>query len=145
MQHQSKEDTARIVKAGRIAKGYTQQEVADLAGISLRSVQRIENAEVIPRLYTYRLLAEKLDLVKELNFKQPDPVLVPDTVNALPMAMLNKPHKIILTVSIGLSIILMAGAYLAQSATFPETNFELFVFLIAVTAVYAAALLKIWK
>ena len=33
------------IKEGRLSKGYTQQELSDLAGISIRSVQRIENGE----------------------------------------------------------------------------------------------------
>ena len=56
----NKEDIARLVKDGRIAMGYTQQELSDLTRISLRSVQRIENAEVLPRLYTLKLLAKSI-------------------------------------------------------------------------------------
>lgn len=145
MHYHSKEETAKIIKAGRIAKGYTQQEVADLAGISLRSVQRIENAEVIPRLYTYKVLAQKLALPEELGFNEADHASAPDTVNVLPMVTFNKPRKIILSVTTGLLITLMACAYLAQSVTFPETSFELFVFLIVLTGLYATVLFKIWE
>src|SRR5579863_9589337 len=57
----SKQEIAALVKEGRSAKGYTQQELADLAKLSLRSVQRIENGEVLPRSYTLRMLAQHLN------------------------------------------------------------------------------------
>jgi transcriptional regulator with XRE-family HTH domain len=56
----NKEQLAQLVREKRTAKGITQQELADMAGISLRSVQRIENGEVLPRSYTLRVIAEKL-------------------------------------------------------------------------------------
>ena len=48
---------ASIVKEGRLAKGYTQKEVSDLTGISLRSIQRIENGEVEARTYSLKALS----------------------------------------------------------------------------------------
>ena len=45
----TKKDIANLIKEGRAIQGYTQQELSELTGISLRSIQRIENEEVLPR------------------------------------------------------------------------------------------------
>lgn len=132
----SKVDTARLVKEGRIAKGYTQQELSDLTRISLRSVQRIENGEVLPRLYTLKILAD------QLGFSLDDVV---ETEVPVKKATLNKPRKIILSIGSLLLIILLTGAYVSQSAHFPETNFERFLLYAGVLTVYGLALLRIWK
>lgn len=44
------------LKALRIKKGFSQDELAESAGVSLRTVQRMENAEAIPRMDTVRRL-----------------------------------------------------------------------------------------
>jgi len=72
---------AELVKTGRTEKGYTQQDLADRTGISLRTVQRIENGEVLPRLYTLRLLEQHLAVKfsKETNGSEyPAKVKFPD-------------------------------------------------------------------
>lgn len=145
MNNLSKEEIAKLVKNGRMAKGYTQQEIADIAGISLRSVQRIENADVLPRLYTLKVLAQALDIPVDDCSAQDDLMPIAHNVNVLPATTLNKPRKLILTASIGLLLTLIVGAFLSQSVTFPETNFELFLFLIAVVSIYTLGLFKIWK
>jgi transcriptional regulator with XRE-family HTH domain len=58
----------RIISA-RQQKGLTQEELADLSGLSVRTIQRIENGESVPRIYTRRVIADALgiqyeDLVK---------------------------------------------------------------------------------
>jgi transcriptional regulator with XRE-family HTH domain len=83
------EDIAKLIREGRAAKGYTQQELSDLAGLSLRSVQRIENAEVVPRAYTLRVLFEKLEMpipAPTLPLVQPQPALTtgPDSAVSQP-------------------------------------------------------------
>src|SRR5579859_5186173 len=70
------------VKEARLRKGYTQQELSDLTGISIRSVQRIENGDVIPREYTLRLLTEQLEL-KDLCLPNP----APGQPNSMPSAI----------------------------------------------------------
>lgn len=147
---------AKLVREARITKGYTQQELSDLSGISLRSVQRIENGEVIPRAYTLRILAEKLGLPEPFASTTPDltaehpetlirnPVTFPTTRPAAPHDK-NRPRKLILTISIGLLFLLGSGAFLAQSAKFPETDFERFLFWMGVIAAYTLALMRIWK
>jgi len=139
MAQYKKEDIARLVKDGRIAKGYTQQELSDLSNISLRSIQRIENGEVIPRLYTLKILAG------QLSFSLADIGLEPsgDVTDKAPK--LNRPRKLILSVCFFFLILLLTGAFLSQSARFPETDFERFLLWAAVLAVYGAALFRIWK
>ncbi|PZX55651.1 helix-turn-helix domain-containing protein [Algoriphagus chordae] len=44
------------LKTLRLKKGYSQDELAESAGVSLRTVQRMENAEAIPRMDTVRRL-----------------------------------------------------------------------------------------
>src|SRR5690606_22059074 len=42
------------LKALRLKNGYCQDELAESAGVSLRTVQRMENAETIPRMDTVK-------------------------------------------------------------------------------------------
>lgn len=51
---------ARVVDA-RKSKGFSQEELAFAAGLSLRTVQRIEKGSVRPRLYSLKALANALD------------------------------------------------------------------------------------
>jgi DNA-binding XRE family transcriptional regulator len=50
------------IKALRLAKGMTQQELSDQSGVSLRTVQRIEYGEVKPSLYSLKKLSEVLGM-----------------------------------------------------------------------------------
>lgn len=45
----------------RLAKGLTQTELAEMCQVSLRTIQRIETAEVSPRSFTLRLIFKSLD------------------------------------------------------------------------------------
>jgi len=45
----------------RIAKGLTQSELAEKCHLSLRTIQRIESAEVTPRSYSIKLIFKNLD------------------------------------------------------------------------------------
>jgi transcriptional regulator with XRE-family HTH domain len=47
MEKKRKEMIATLVKEGRLSKGYTQKELSELSNISIRSIQRIENGEII--------------------------------------------------------------------------------------------------
>jgi transcriptional regulator with XRE-family HTH domain len=209
MESLDKKRLADVVKSGRATKGYTQQELADLTRISLRSIQRIENGEVEPRVYTLRLLEEHLGVsitavaaivpptttttvvvtgtTTPATTATPAPVNVTTTDNvaatasattdniagtatptatnvatataAVPPATTTAvvvtgkktrtrktpAQKWILTVSIGLLILLLTIAFLAQSAHFPETDFERLLLYSGVLAVYTLILLKIWR
>ena len=126
---------AQMVKSHRIQKNYTQQELADIAGISLRSVQRIEGAEVLPRDFTLKTLARHLDFDLE-----PDSA---DIAEKSPRQ--NFPQKMITSAGIALIIITLALAYVFQSATFPETAFELCLYIAGLAAIYTLFLIRIWR
>lgn len=49
------------IKELRIKKGLTQQQLADETGITIRTIQRIENNEVKPSLYSLNALSRALD------------------------------------------------------------------------------------
>jgi len=154
---------AICIKEGRSRKGYTQQELSDLTGISIRSVQRIENGDVVPREYTLRLLAEQLEL-KDIGLLNPvpgqpksmpptdqpaaDAALVPQPVLNIPPPIprqLNRHRKIILSTGTGLFLILGTSAFIAQSPKFPETAFEAFCLWSVITVVYTVILFRLWK
>jgi transcriptional regulator with XRE-family HTH domain len=134
-----KEKTAQLVKESRLAKGYTQLQLAELTNISLRSVQRIENGEVIPRSYTLKLLANQLDI--KLEPADRSPVIAGNGT----VAKQGKAKKIILSASLAILVLLLSAAFLSQTVSFPETSFEIFLFWAAVTAVYSGLVLRIWK
>ena len=132
-----KNKLSALVREGRTRKGITQQELSDLSGISLRSVQRIENGEVIPRAHTLRVLSEKLDIA-ELTAVAREP-------NAVVKSSLSKTQQWIISIGIGLLLILSSLAFIFQSPTFPETSFEGLLLWTGVLAVYMAMLYRIWK
>lgn len=50
----------------RSQKGITQKELADACNIDIRTIQRIEGGQVLPRMYTIRLLAAALGV--DINY-----------------------------------------------------------------------------
>ena len=50
------------LKYYRTLKGYTQDELALLSSVAIRTIQRIEKEEVQPHLQTLKLLAESLEI-----------------------------------------------------------------------------------
>ncbi|BDD08223.1 hypothetical protein FUAX_06550 [Fulvitalea axinellae] len=55
-------ELSRKIKNLRLRKGYSQEELAEHAGLSLRTVQRIENGETEPRGDTLKRLAQALGI-----------------------------------------------------------------------------------
>jgi transcriptional regulator with XRE-family HTH domain len=55
-------ETGRLIKELRIKKGMTQEELADKTEVSSRTIQRIENGEVDPRVYTLQMIAKALEV-----------------------------------------------------------------------------------
>jgi transcriptional regulator with XRE-family HTH domain len=49
------------IKERRIKKGMTQQQLADDCGITLRTIQRIENGEVKPSLHSLNTISKVLE------------------------------------------------------------------------------------
>lgn len=135
--------TARLIKNGRLAKGYTQLDLAERTNVSLRSIQRIENGEVTARAYTLKLLAAALEL--ELPVQKE--YLGEKTIEEL-LPRNNKellPKKLLLSAVGGICILLFSAAFLSQASSFPETSFELFTFWGLVTSFYLIVLTRIFR
>ena len=142
----SKEKIALLIKNAPISKGYSQQQLADLVKLNLRSVQRIEKAEVLPRAYTLNLMAVQLDLDIAL-LKETEPVHEIHEKKVVPRVSpaLNKAQKFIVSITAGLLGILLISAFLSQSTNFPETSFELFLLLAAAVFIYGIILWWTWR
>ena len=54
-------DLGKRILELRLAKGMTQGDLAEKCNLSLRTIQRIESAEVTPRSYTVKLIFSHLD------------------------------------------------------------------------------------
>jgi transcriptional regulator with XRE-family HTH domain len=68
-----KMETGKLIKELRIKKGLTQEELADKTEVSARTIQRIENGEVDPRVYTLQMIARALEVDYNLFVEnQPD-------------------------------------------------------------------------
>lgn len=128
---------ADIVKERRTRKGYTQKELSDISKISLRSIQRIEKGEVVPRMYTLKTLADSLDFSLDL--------LNEEESNQSQEIISNPERKIILSVGSGVLLFLLAWAYIAQSSRFPETGFEFLLYCAFMVGLYILILLWIWR
>lgn len=140
--------TARLIKEGRTAKKLTQQGLAEVTGLSLRSIQRIEACEGLPRKYTLQILATKLELDYEDLWGGKEDLDIPRPIIASPNALrpgFNTSQKIIASASSALLIILLASAYVFQSPTFPETAFEMTLLIAALVVLYGVILFWIWK
>ncbi|MCF2490811.1 helix-turn-helix domain-containing protein [Dyadobacter sp. CY347] len=74
----SKLSVSEQIRSLRKSKGLSQEALAENAGINLRTLQRIENGQAVPRGETLRLLAGALDVsVQDLS----------ESVEALPNSM----------------------------------------------------------
>ncbi len=131
-----KQKLAEVIRDQRKAEGYSQTELAEKTGISLRSIQRIEKAEVLPRPFTIRALE------KVLGFTDQD--LVSEQSDIKTSSNPARAKKIILAVASPLILLLLAFAFLAQSPNFPESNFELALFFAAVIFLIALIQWLIW-
>lgn len=141
-----KDKIAKLIKDARLRKGYSQQQLADLAQLNLRSVQRIEKAEVLPRAYSLNLLATHLDLdVEILEELKSKVAAVPDATPSGNNEPAKKSTKIIFSITLALLTVLLTAAFLSQSSGFPETSFELFLFLALIVAMNGFIFWRIWK
>ena len=50
------------IKEIRISKGFTQVELSEKSGIAVRTIQRIENGEVTPSIYSLNAIGTALDV-----------------------------------------------------------------------------------
>lgn len=63
-------DSSSIIEA-RNRKKLTQQELSELSGISLRTIQRLEKGNVIPRPHTIRKIEEILEINSQISPNEP--------------------------------------------------------------------------
>ncbi len=60
------------IVAARKKKGLTQEQLAELANVTVRTIQRIENQESMPRSYTLKTIATVLEISFEELTAAPD-------------------------------------------------------------------------
>jgi transcriptional regulator with XRE-family HTH domain len=143
MQKTLKQMTASWLRDGRLSKGLTQKELSEKSHISIRSIQRIENGELIPRGHTLRTLAQILGLsfedfmktTREQDFDIPQ----------VESRTFTRPQRMVLSVGICLIISILSFAYVVQSPNFPETTFELLVFLSLPLSLMTVVLFLLWR
>ncbi len=135
-----------LVKEGRLSKGYTQKELSELSNISIRSIQRIEKGEIIPRSYTLKTIAEIIGIpFDEFTTALQVPNMQVTALVEKTNYRFNKMQRIIITVALCLVIPLLAIAFIAQSSKFPETTFEHVVFIALVSVGLGAILFYLWR
>lgn len=110
--------------------------------LSLRSVQRIEKGEVMPRQFSLDVLADQLDFTPIVN---EDELAISESQPVITHQPLSKARKLILTFGLAILLILLTGAFISQSRGFPETHFEAFLLWAGVAFAYLAFVWKIWK
>lgn len=132
MKKANKSGIPESVKHARQQKGLTQSNLAELSGLSLRSIQRIENGEVTPRAYSMNRISEILELQEP---KGEDGAQVQKTSIS---------RKLILSIGSLIILFLSAMAFLSQSADFPENDFEMQVYWIVVVIIICLVQWFIW-
>lgn len=142
--------TAIWLRDGRLSKGLTQKELSEKSNISVRSIQRIESGEITPRSYTIKTLAEILglsyeDFLKEAR-QQNFTILEGEGISDWQwFPSLNIPQRLILSIGLGILTLFLALAFVAQSASFPETQFESFLFCGFIITLITVSLFFLWK
>lgn len=125
---------AQKVKNNRLRKGLTQQELSDKTNLSLRSIQRIENGEVNPRMHTLKTLARHLDFSLD-GFNKEENEQVKKSNSS----------SVILAVGIGIVLVFLIFAFIVQSPDFPETTFELLLLIASALTIYTLFLYKLFR
>ncbi|MBJ6107909.1 helix-turn-helix transcriptional regulator [Hymenobacter sp. BT523] len=74
---------ARIL-ALRKSKGLSQEVLAEQSGVSLRTIQRVEQGATVPRGYTVQALAAALSVPLEALHAEPPPPAAPTPAETLP-------------------------------------------------------------
>lgn len=138
---------ASVIREGRIAKGYTQKELAELSHISIRSIQRIESGDILPRTYTLKALAKILDRPFE-DFAENETLSIAEGDSHLSLSAkkgMAKTQRIILSIGILLVLFFLSWAFIAQSSRFPETTFEFLLFVAVMVLIATGILSLLWK
>jgi transcriptional regulator with XRE-family HTH domain len=146
MNEENRAAIARLIKERRVAKNLTQQQFADLAGLSLRSIQRLEKGEVISRMYTLETVAKHLGLEDTFRQLQAAPASQAATkTGSAPVKKLSRVQKIIISTSTAFLITLLIMAYIFQSPRFPETAFEMVLLVACALFIYSVVLFFVWR
>jgi len=69
--------SAARIQAIRKSKGLSQEVLAEQSGVSLRTIQRVEQGETVPRGHTILALATALQVPMEALHTEPAPVVTP--------------------------------------------------------------------
>ena len=62
-------ELGKKIASYRKTKGFTQEELVDKCNLSVRTLQRIESGEVVPRISTLKLIFEVLELDFKSSFE----------------------------------------------------------------------------
>jgi hypothetical protein len=111
--------------------------LSEISHISVRSIQRIENGEIIPRSHTLKTLSGLLEL------PWPEVKGAGETLETT--TAVNKQRKMILSFSIPSLLILGTLAFVSQSSGFPETFFEFLALVFAVVSLSTFVLWMLWR
>jgi transcriptional regulator with XRE-family HTH domain len=76
--------SAARIQALRKSKGYSQELLAEQSGVSLRTIQRVEQGETVPRGHTVQALATALKVPLEALLMMPESVVEPAVVAPAP-------------------------------------------------------------
>ena len=141
MEPNQKKLISEFVKNGRLAKGLTQKELSERTNIIIRSIQRIENEEIIPRSYTLKTIAEALGITYDTSqFTEAEKKEIIRSERSV-----SKIPKAILSVGLTLVIVFLGLAFIFQSPKFPETGFEALLFWAVIVMIITAMLFLLWK
>ncbi len=67
MEQTKREKVAQIIQTARMQKGHTQQDVADMIGCQVQTINKIENAKYSPNADILYLLSDILEIKITLN------------------------------------------------------------------------------
>ncbi|MDO7853039.1 helix-turn-helix domain-containing protein [Hymenobacter convexus] len=76
--------SAARIQALRKSRGYSQELLAEQSGVSLRTIQRVEQGETVPRGHTVQALATALDVPLEALLTTPTPAAEPALAAVIP-------------------------------------------------------------
>lgn len=76
--------SAARIQAIRKSKGLSQEALAEAAGVSLRTMQRVEQGDTVPRGYTLQALAAALGVPLEALREEPAPATAAEAATPTP-------------------------------------------------------------
>jgi len=117
-------ETGIIIKELRLRSGLSQEKLAEVSGLSLRSIQRIENNNTIPRGDSLKRIAEALKVsIEELT----GPLLLKNMISVIPLKEIPKTPLILILIRLQLvcfAILILVYVYLFTKKFF-EVNLPL--------------------